>query len=456
MVKPFLNTYTLSWKPDKKDLTNPYYRSLANLIKQDIESGELQPYTKLPPQRELARYLDLNVSTVTKAYHLCETQGLVNAVVGRGSFVAPTAVNRPFLPFLKEDGIINMGTLEPAGPHPDLIRRVGLQVLEDPHSAQLFGCTGQLGFSDQFEAGIAWLSDLGVRITKKSLLIAMGSSHAYNVILSSLLEEGSCIAVEHYTNPSFISAAAHLRMKLIPVSGDEEGMRPDRFETACKAAGVRALFLQPSGNPTNMPISEQRREELVATAKRHGVIIIEDDAFVPFRSRRLIPMWQFSPEQVIYLSGLSLPISGGIKVAYLAVPRRFKKDLAQGIFASIFKLPPFDLAVATELIKRGLHRRILDEKREMLRYRNTVYQNFFPDQKVDLESPAQWLRLPEGLHANACEKRLHEKGLRCFSSSLFATSERAQDNALFVATCSPRSLEQVRHGLGMIKELLTL
>ena len=59
MVAPLLNTYELSWKPDKEQLVKPFYRSLADLIEQDIRKGILAPYTKLPPQRELARYLEV-------------------------------------------------------------------------------------------------------------------------------------------------------------------------------------------------------------------------------------------------------------------------------------------------------------------------------------------------------------------------------------------------------------
>ena len=46
--------YPLTWKPDKKDLKPPYYRSLAAHLEQQITSGLLKPGTQLPPQREIA------------------------------------------------------------------------------------------------------------------------------------------------------------------------------------------------------------------------------------------------------------------------------------------------------------------------------------------------------------------------------------------------------------------
>lgn len=76
-------------KPDKKQLKRPIYLSLAEKLEQDITSGLLAPGTKLPPQRELADYLDINFTTITRAYSLCKRKGLIYAVTGSGTFVSP-------------------------------------------------------------------------------------------------------------------------------------------------------------------------------------------------------------------------------------------------------------------------------------------------------------------------------------------------------------------------------
>ena len=70
-VNSFEN-YPMSWKPDKTKLERPYYLSIATMLEQDIINGSLPANTKLPPQRELADFLDLNLSTITRAYKICE------------------------------------------------------------------------------------------------------------------------------------------------------------------------------------------------------------------------------------------------------------------------------------------------------------------------------------------------------------------------------------------------
>lgn len=58
----------LSWQPDKTLLKSPIYKSLVDLLQEDILSNQLIQDTKLPSQRELADFLDLNFTTVGQAY----------------------------------------------------------------------------------------------------------------------------------------------------------------------------------------------------------------------------------------------------------------------------------------------------------------------------------------------------------------------------------------------------
>jgi 2-aminoadipate transaminase len=53
-----------------------------------IESGELSKGSRLPATRELAGQIGLNRTTVSAAYALLESEGLIAGHVGRGSFVS--------------------------------------------------------------------------------------------------------------------------------------------------------------------------------------------------------------------------------------------------------------------------------------------------------------------------------------------------------------------------------
>src|ERR1017187_8949787 len=66
---------------------SPLYRQLFGQIAQQIRSGQLARGERLPATRELAGLLGLNRTTVSAAYEMLETEGLISGQVGRGSFV---------------------------------------------------------------------------------------------------------------------------------------------------------------------------------------------------------------------------------------------------------------------------------------------------------------------------------------------------------------------------------
>ena len=80
-VNSFEN-YPMSWKPVISDRKGAIYTQLAEQLVKDIRNGLLKPGDKLPPQRELADYLDLHLSTVTRAYKLGIMTGSVPSHTG--------------------------------------------------------------------------------------------------------------------------------------------------------------------------------------------------------------------------------------------------------------------------------------------------------------------------------------------------------------------------------------
>ena len=61
--------------PDISGRSGPKFMALADAIAEVIESGELEPDTKLPPQRILSYRLSVTVGTVTRAYQELERRG---------------------------------------------------------------------------------------------------------------------------------------------------------------------------------------------------------------------------------------------------------------------------------------------------------------------------------------------------------------------------------------------
>src|SRR5262245_58527732 len=66
----------------------PIYQRIAEGIRGEVVAARIRPGERLPPIRELARRLGVNRDTVALAYEALAGAGVVEASVGRGTFVA--------------------------------------------------------------------------------------------------------------------------------------------------------------------------------------------------------------------------------------------------------------------------------------------------------------------------------------------------------------------------------
>ena len=72
----------------------PLYIQIAEGLLDRIESGELSPGDRLPPERELSETLGVNRLTLRRALWVLESQGLLTRQQGRGTFVSAPKIER--------------------------------------------------------------------------------------------------------------------------------------------------------------------------------------------------------------------------------------------------------------------------------------------------------------------------------------------------------------------------
>lgn len=445
--------YALSWKPDKAELSSPISLCLADLMERDIRNGDLRAGTKMPPQRELADYLDLNLSTITKAYKLCEMRGLLQAVVGKGTFVSPRADMPASVVEKQYSAKIELGSYRFSKSHSQIICDVAAELLSRPSAEQLFESTYPFGSPRQLKAGISWLRYNGLEADAGNTMITSGVQNALAIILSALFEAGDWIAVSSYTYANFIGLANLLHLRLIPIENDEEGMRADLLESFCVTQKIKGIYLMPnSNNPTNVPCSAARRKELTELIERYRLIAIEDDNFAALNSKRLPPIAQEVPDRCIFISGMTKVLSQGLRIAYMYVPQQFHESLAQSLLNHNLVMPALNMEIAAELIESGRILQFIREKREFSVRRNLIYNEFF--KSPYLETYCQWLPLPEHCSGRRCELELAQKGVHVLGAERFAVGSQTKCNAIRIATCSPKDEASLRAGLARIREFI--
>jgi GntR family transcriptional regulator len=72
----------------------PLYLQIAEGLLDRIESGELAPGDRLPPERALSEMLGVNRLTLRRALRTLETQGLLTRRQGKGTYVASPKIER--------------------------------------------------------------------------------------------------------------------------------------------------------------------------------------------------------------------------------------------------------------------------------------------------------------------------------------------------------------------------
>src|SRR5437879_8670508 len=100
----------------------PLYHQLYRHFTELIQSGSLARGERLPATRELAGLLGLNRTTVSAAYEILESEGLIAGQVGRGSFVTgPTVLSEHGVDW---SGILDRNDSAPSGPATGIGREV--------------------------------------------------------------------------------------------------------------------------------------------------------------------------------------------------------------------------------------------------------------------------------------------------------------------------------------------
>jgi GntR family transcriptional regulator len=67
----------------------PLYRQLADILREMITSGQLEPRSLLPSESHLQQEHGVSRGTVRTAMGILRDEGLVVTISGRGTFVAP-------------------------------------------------------------------------------------------------------------------------------------------------------------------------------------------------------------------------------------------------------------------------------------------------------------------------------------------------------------------------------
>lgn len=428
--------------PDPASLDRPAYRSLAEHIARSIADGALKPGDRLPPHRELAYQLGLSVQTVSKAFDELTRRQLVRGEIGRGSFVAGRSAEpaQPFIARNSADGLIDLSMLKPV--MDDKHRRAMEVALADlggeVAASLLFSFRPNVALARHREAGSDWLQRLGL-VTKSNdnILPTNGASPAITTALLTALRPGETLATEAIGHHTLRPLARHLGITLKPLVLDKEGIRPDALADAARDLGVKAVFLMPSGaGPTAAVMSEERRRALIKIARRHDLLIIENDALGPLIASGEPPIAALAPERTLYITSFTKCVMPGLRAGYLVLPDRLIAAAANRHLVTSWMATPLIAEIAARWVLDGTAWRLMEWQRRALEKRQELASNLLDHGEVSYQPSGMhlWLSLPEPWSVDAFVDQARLQHVAIAAGHAFAMTDDVETKAVRVCT----------------------
>lgn len=452
--------YPMSWKPDLNKITGPKYMALAKLLEEDIKSGVLKAGTKLPPQRELADFLDLNLSTISKAYKICGQKGLLCASVGNGTYVSSDVeAEQVFLCGKERPHMIEMGAIVPFVTSNLKVKQYTENLMKKPDALNLFSYGGPEGTKRQREAGVLWLQKSGFSTDAAHIVPAAGGQNALMAALGALFENDDKIGTEPMTYPGAKTAAKLFGIHLLPVQSENHEMTEAGIRYAAQNENIKGLYVIPDyQNPTAHIMSLETRKMIARVAKEEQLLVIEDGINNLLEQNPMPPIASFAPEQVVYISSLSKTVSPGLRTAFIHVPDQYHEALVTALYSMNISISPLLATVSAALIEDGAADEIIAERKKGIIERNLIINDILEGFVVpgELTAPLRYIRLPDHFTGKSFEICARGAGVEVYGAERFSVGNRTPEKAVRISVTTPPSPAVLTDAVKRLRELLVM
>jgi GntR family transcriptional regulator/MocR family aminotransferase len=326
---------------------------MVDQIREAIRCARIAPGTRLPSSRRLSEQLAISRNTVVRAYDELLMEGIVEARPASGIYVAEQSASHP----APGQAVADFGEQPVHTRMPMPLRRARVENFPgSPRNRLLFDFSPGRPSADLFPlktwrrllqanlthggaAGLAQYGDpaglpalrtaianhlaasRGIVADPSRIVIVAGTQEGLNISARLFLARGSLSIVEE---PCYRGAAAAFEAagaEVTSVMVDRDGLVASELPRLTASL----LYLTPSHQyPTGVTLSQQRRVDIIAWARRYGCYIIEDDydCDIRYEGSHLQPIAALAPDCTIYLGTFSKSLGGGLRLGFMVVPEQ--------------------------------------------------------------------------------------------------------------------------------------
>lgn len=390
-------------KEQSEDRNDPMYARIVHAVKAGIASGQLADNSRLPTNRELSNILQVDRSTVARAYLELSQEGLIDSHVGRGTYVKLSG-DKPTLVFespafqwsekfsrssqtqfdiLGRQPAANMtpGMISFAGgiptsefyPH-ERFEKIVERLIKSGHGEEMFAYSASEGHPLLRAEVLKYLQRQHIRAGDDELLILNGSQQGIDLVTGMLVDPGDVVLMEE---PTYLWAVCNFRSRqarCVPVPLDEEGIRLDALEAALSRNKAKMLYVIPNfQNPTGATMSLERRKRVLELARRYQVPVLEDNFAgdlryegEPLPALRALPG---SQDLVIHQGTFSKALCPGLRLGWLLAPPEVMARLRIAKRTSDLSTNSMAQVVLAHYLKEGFYSTHLEHVRTVYKAR---------------------------------------------------------------------------------------
>lgn len=381
------------------------YKSLVDTLAADIRCGRLPPGTRLPTHRELAATEGLALVTASRVYAELYAMGLVSGEAGRGTFVRETSlppnhgVDQPDV----AAGVLDLNFNYPSLPgQADLLRNGLRQLALSGDLESHLRYQPHAGRPHERASVAHHLRSRGLSVQAAQVLLVSGAQHGLAVTMMALLKPGDVVAADALTYSGFKVLAQALHLELVAIAATATGPDLEALEAICRRRPVRAVYSMPTlHNPLGWVMDAAARERLVAIARGHDLLIIEDAAYAFLAENPPPPLAQLAPERTVYVSGLSKNVATGLRVGFVAAPLEKVPAIERTIRATTWNTPGVMTALACAWLDDGTVDKLEAQKRADAQARQALAAKLLAGLPWIAHPSSYFLWLPLGEDARA-------------------------------------------------------
>jgi len=291
------------------------------------------------------------------------------------------------------------------------------------------------------------------------VIVTTGSQQALDFVTKLFIDPGDVVLCEA---PSYVGAIGVFRSyqaDMVHVTMDENGLVPDALrasiaEVTASGRTIKFLYTIPNfHNPAGVTLSAERRPEILAICKEHGILILEDNPYGLLSFDEPVPhaIRSLDEDGVIYLGSFSKTLAPGFRVGWALAPHAIKEKLVLIAEAAMLCPSSFSQMVISEYLNEADWMGQIEQFRGVYRERrdtmNAAMNEHLPELSWNVPNGGFyiWVDLPANLDSKAMLPRAVSELVAYTPGTAFFADGSGRRN-MRLSFCYPTP-EQIKVGI---------